>query len=373
MDVGTHFERLLGLVYDAALDVERWPDALGGLDLLLRGSTCLSTHDSATQRRDGFTSGELMVRFLASYNEHYARLNPLWPATVAAPAGTVLIDREVAGRDAFERSEFRNDFGRRVGLHAGMAVKVLDESSVAAVLVVARGRSQGEFDPADAKLLSRLAPHLHRAVQVNRRLSLPRGETEATADVLDRLPHAAMLVDAAARVLFANGAARSILAAQDGLRSDPDGLRADTPAQTNDLRRRIGRAAAPAGGVEAPPGSLALARASGRRPLSALVMPAAARGAARSTPAALVFVGDPELALAAPPERLWRLYGLTHAEAAVALALLRGDGMRVVADTLGVTLATVKTHLQHVFEKTGTRRQAELVSVLLVGGVAGEG
>jgi hypothetical protein len=46
-----------------------------------------------------------MVRFLASYNEHYARLNPLWPATVAAPAGTVLIDREVAGRDAFNRGD----------------------------------------------------------------------------------------------------------------------------------------------------------------------------------------------------------------------------------------------------------------------------
>jgi DNA-binding CsgD family transcriptional regulator len=251
-----------------------------------------------------------------------------------------------------------------------MAVKVFGENSVAAVLVVARGPGQGEFGQTDAKLLARLAPHLHRAVQMNRRLSLPRGATEGMADVLDRLPHGAMLVDAAARVLFANRAARSILAARDGLRSDPDGLRADTPAQTNDLRRRIGRAAAPAAGVEAPPGSLALARASGRRPLLALVTPAAGRGTARSKPAALVFVGDPELALAVPPERLRRLYGLTRAEAAVAVALLRGDDMRAVADGLGVTLATARTHLQRVFEKTGTRRQAELVSLLLGGAVA---
>ena len=35
-----------------------------------------------------------------------------------------------------------------------------------------------------------------------------------------------------------------------------------------------------------------------------------------------------------------------------------------VADALGLSGATVKTHLQHLFEKTGTRRQADLVKVV---------
>ncbi len=37
MDAGTDFDRVLGLVYDAALDPVKWPDALGGLDRILRG------------------------------------------------------------------------------------------------------------------------------------------------------------------------------------------------------------------------------------------------------------------------------------------------------------------------------------------------
>jgi DNA-binding CsgD family transcriptional regulator/PAS domain-containing protein len=373
MDAGTDFDRVLGLVYDAALDPERWPEALGGLDRILRGSTCLAEHDSATQRRDGFTSGELMAKFLGAYNEHYARINPLWPATVAAPVGTVRIDREVAGRDGFGRGEFYNDFGRRIGLHAGMAVKVLDEGNTAAVVVVARRPDEGEFGRADAELLGRLAPHLRRAVQVNQRLSVSRGVAAATADALDHLPQGAVLADASGRVLFANRAAREILATADGLHAGPDGLRADSAAQTDELRRRIGRAALPPGGEGAPAaGALSLARRSGRRPLSVLVAPCRREGSwdlARAPPAALVFVVDPERAAAVPADRLRRLYGLTRAEAHVALAVLRGDGLQAAADALGVTLATVKTHLQHVFGKTGTQRQTELMGLILAGSI----
>ena len=42
-----------------------------------------------------------------------------------------------------------------------------------------------------------------------------------------------------------------------------------------------------------------------------------------------------------------------------------GHGLQSVADELRVTLSTARTHLQSVFEKTGTHRQAELVRLLI--------
>jgi DNA-binding CsgD family transcriptional regulator len=36
-----------------------------------------------------------------------------------------------------------------------------------------------------------------------------------------------------------------------------------------------------------------------------------------------------------------------------------------IAEELSVSVTTVKTHLRHVFEKTGTHRQAELVRLVL--------
>ena len=37
----------------------------------------------------------------------------------------------------------------------------------------------------------------------------------------------------------------------------------------------------------------------------------------------------------------------------------------VVAGRLQITLTTARTHLAHIFEKTGTRRQAEVVRLIL--------
>ena len=87
----------------------------------------------------------------------------------------------------------------------------------------------------------------------------------------------------------------------------------------------------------------------------------------RSQPRAIVFVVDPDRAPNVPERYLQRLYNLTPAEAAVAVRILRGEGLQAVADGLRITLATVCTHRQRVFEKTGTKRQAELVRVILEG------
>jgi DNA-binding CsgD family transcriptional regulator len=56
---------------------------------------------------------------------------------------------------------------------------------------------------------------------------------------------------------------------------------------------------------------------------------------------------------------------LTNAEADVALRVMRGDGLKPISDDLELAMATIKTHLQHIFDKTDTHRQAELVRLLL--------
>jgi DNA-binding CsgD family transcriptional regulator len=69
----------------------------------------------------------------------------------------------------------------------------------------------------------------------------------------------------------------------------------------------------------------------------------------------------------APAQRLKtavRRYELTPAEARVVNTLLAGRTIGSAARALGISEATVKTHLQHIFDKTGTRRQVDLVKLL---------
>ena len=116
-------------------------------------------------------------------------------------------------------------------------------------------------------------------------------------------------------------------------------------------------------------GALAVERPSGRRPLQVVVAPLAApdNGTDAYGPAAAAFVSDPDARPGGCVQTLMRLYELTPSEARVAMGVVQGVGLRQVADGIGVSLNTVRTHLQHVFQKTGTRRQAELAQVLIRG------
>jgi DNA-binding CsgD family transcriptional regulator len=80
---------------------------------------------------------------------------------------------------------------------------------------------------------------------------------------------------------------------------------------------------------------------------------------------AILFSTDPEQTVLVRSEWLRQDFGLTPAEAGFTREILKADGVQAAADRLGISLATARTHLAHVFDKTGTRRQAELVRLLL--------
>jgi DNA-binding CsgD family transcriptional regulator len=58
---------------------------------------------------------------------------------------------------------------------------------------------------------------------------------------------------------------------------------------------------------------------------------------------------------------LEQIFGLTRAEARLTLLLVSGKTLNEVAEMLNLSVATVRTQLRAVFEKTHTHRQAELV------------
>jgi DNA-binding CsgD family transcriptional regulator/Fe-S cluster biosynthesis and repair protein YggX len=80
--------------------------------------------------------------------------------------------------------------------------------------------------------------------------------------------------------------------------------------------------------------------------------------------AAAIFVQDPVTVPVLPGVALAKIYGLTPAELRVLLAMSPGLGVKEAADILGIGETTAKTHLQHIFSKTGTSKQAELMILL---------
>jgi DNA-binding CsgD family transcriptional regulator len=60
-------------------------------------------------------------------------------------------------------------------------------------------------------------------------------------------------------------------------------------------------------------------------------------------------------------------YGLTSAERRVLAAVVDEADMKSIAAQLGISMATLKTHLVRIFSKTNTNRQKGLVSLVLKG------
>ncbi len=59
------------------------------------------------------------------------------------------------------------------------------------------------------------------------------------------------------------------------------------------------------------------------------------------------------------------IYGLSAAQTQLAMHIADGHDLSVAAAKLGVTINTVRTHLQRMFDRTGTHSQSALVGLLL--------
>jgi len=80
---------------------------------------------------------------------------------------------------------------------------------------------------------------------------------------------------------------------------------------------------------------------------------------------AAIFLQDPAAPLSVDQLALSRLYGLTRAESQLVAVLLGGKTLGEAGDLLHVTPNTIRTHLKHVFMKTETNRQTQLLALLI--------
>ena len=187
----------------------------------------------------------------------------------------------------------------------------------------------------------------------------------AAHDVMDRLPIGIVLLDAEGKALSANAEARVVLEAGWGLVIADGRLCAVAAGEQPRLQEAIGEVLAASSGQRA----LALRRAAGTGHLEVLVSAIRRewRGLRGALAAAVVFVSDPDRNTSIAPHVIRELYGLTRRESSVAELLVRGLTVNQIAERLGVTRETIRTHLKRVHSKTGTRRESDLVRQLLMG------
>lgn len=181
---------------------------------------------------------------------------------------------------------------------------------------------------------------------------------------LNTIPVGIMIADAEGRVRLTNSACDGLLAARDGLSLDAAGIcRAATPDATRALHACLKAIASGELDSDLDSQTLALERPSTRRPLAVIVSPLTENTG--PTPLVALMIRDPESQVIPDASDLATIFGLSRSEAVIASAIAQGHRLEDAADVAGVTTSTARTYLKHVFAKTGTSRQSELVKLLL--------
>ncbi|WP_143747907.1 helix-turn-helix transcriptional regulator [Mesorhizobium temperatum] len=359
-------------IHEAPLAPEGWTRALPSIAGALRSEHGILLVQNASRTTELAVSFEMtseqMDGFVAAAHVDSA----FWGAIRGVPVGSVAPTSALLSDREYARTTFYNEGVRPLGAFHGLAVSPLRTPQRFVHISTGRRLGRQDYDSKDIAALRMLAPHLVTALKVAHRLAAADLRAAGAGDALDRLDAGVILVDAASKILFANQTAEAILAGNDSLGIDRDGVCAGSRRATWVLRRLIASCAQVTMANGGPGGSMVIPRAEGGGPLRVVVAPFRADtaqidtawlGAAR--PVAILMITDPEREQRVRKEDLRRRFGFTPAEADVALEILKGDGRDASAARLGIAAATVRTHLSHIFEKTGLHRQAELVRLLM--------
>jgi DNA-binding CsgD family transcriptional regulator/PAS domain-containing protein len=258
------------------------------------------------------------------------------------------------------------------GVEYSLGVNLVEDTRTLTYFLVMRDSSQPQFSDADCEQMAALIPHLGRALKLQRDLGLLAMERNAGFNALDTMAIGIIIIDADARIQFANDAARRIASAADGLRFAAERLVIDRGEGAN-IRARARRLIECTLSDSPTPGeAFQVPRPSGGEAYTALIS-TAGRNQQRfgwnqfDEPLAVVYVRDPDQPDETRAEILQRLYGLMPSQARLADLLATGVSLATAAKRLGVTPASARQYLKLIFQKTGTHRQVELVrKVLLV-------
>jgi DNA-binding CsgD family transcriptional regulator len=354
---------LVSAIYDAALDFERWPSAIELLaDVLGATGGSLVRQDFVTGKGAMFNA-RTDPQFSNLYDRYYHKLNVLPKRAGSRRVGSCLTDRTILPKEEFIRTEFYNDYLKPFKVQGVLKVYLHVDEAYEGYLSFGSSSTRHDWEAEHVELLGSLAAHLVCAAQVNRKLESTRLINEGALDVLGRLSEAVAITDGNGRPVLLNQAAASLIAEADGIAVKNRRLQVGNRSETTLLQKMI--AAASRGEVRSPEAStLMVSRPSRRRAYRLFV---ASMRRTRSwllseTCGAIIFIRDPE-SVRPPADKAYLrgLYGLTPTETDLAVELMQGGRLTAAAEALGIATSTARSHLKRIFDKTGARRQAELV------------
>ena len=357
---------VLDAVYEAATSPAGWSDALRKIGNAFDCQSAALIDRNLRSMQGQVTTTGIDAGSQREFLDVWSARDILRQRTKAWRPGAVETDQQILPKPELLASDYYNGFMKPRDMHAVMRLTLAHEDRFLKVISLIRPRSAGEFEASAAETCRWLMPHLQRATSIGFHVDEANATLGAFSDLIDRSANACLILDASGRVKFANQSARAMAEAADGLLLRNDRLEILDGSSGGTLYRLLAGATGQLKEAAARGGVVRLARPSGKSSLTAIVGPLArASNWAGSGPMAFVLITDPDATSIRPEAMLKQLFGFSRAETRVAERLMMGDSPEQAAATLNIKISTARWHLAALYRKTGAKRQAELVRLLL--------
>lgn len=369
--MGEGIGRAIAAIYDAVLSGEHWPAALdgfareiGSVGAVLVAFDKVGLPFTILQATSNYPIEDVHYYFntLGQYDE------PVMTKTlVATPPFQLLRDEDVWGD--VSKLEDRPDYKfirERIGAHRRAGIRLSSDKGWTDLVALQFAERDWRLIPETVPAsVARLAPHLAKAVEVNRTFGLLRESFRAVISALDYIRIGIAIVSRSGALMVGNREMHRILDLGDGIRLARTGrLECGNPGQSAELATAVAETCATsAGNGESAERLLLVERKSGKPTFLIEIAPLrdVTGELERGFAGAVVFVIDPENTQTISVERLSKLFGLSQAEAAVARAMVDGLSAGDIADLRGTKEDTVRSQFKSIYAKTGVRRRADLV------------
>nr|WP_294815375.1 helix-turn-helix transcriptional regulator [uncultured Sphingomonas sp.] len=354
-------DHLIGEIYECALDPSRWNATIEQIRLAL----CPPDWRTAflmLERRNPPSA-----RFIAStnvgpgvestYSAVFAYSNPWSRRTWPARNGQLIDTDDILPREELRKTGLYKNFLAAMNVDRTLCL-MLDRSDGARLGLLLIG-------PGDRNLtmlrrgLRVLGPHIQRAVRISQRIASVEVVASAARAAANRSRYALISLDKDLNILSVNDRVEHYV--ETGLITTTGGKLAFVDAAGQRKLANMGL-----GGSRDDLAFQAIDRSGRERPvLGVLIKPKLVPtiGGAIADAAMIITIGSgvgegPVLEI----DRLAQWFGLTPTEARVVGALVDGQTPQDYAANNGVSVNAVRFHLKHIFHKTETKSQAQLVA-----------
>jgi DNA-binding CsgD family transcriptional regulator/PAS domain-containing protein len=360
---------LIGAIYDCAIDPDRWDATLDGIRDLLdcaNGVLYVAEIPSQAHRLERMVGIEpCWAERLDRHGPDVAELHSIVEDFYTRPLDEPFVCSRDIPREVWHANGYYREWAKPQGIVDVIDTILMRRPDRVASCALGRHESAGVIGEREIMLTRLIAPHLRRAVTISDLIDMKSLEGDALAATLDTLAVGVILVSEDGTVVHANRAAERMFVSASPVRSVRGHVSTYNAETTERLLQTIAVAARGETAIGA--AGIGMALDCGDAVATAHVLPLT-RGNLRTRlmprAAAAVFVTSDGRPTLRRLEAVAEAYGLTRSETRFLERLVLGETVDDAAASLSVARTTAKTHLARVLSKTGSRRQADLLTLV---------